>query len=124
MSNKMNSTEKRKHKRLKAKEGTFAVVTSDYNKIGQIRNISKGGLSFQYIGEGEESKGSVEIEIFSAANSFYLRKLAAKVVVDFEVDHTVPFSSLPLRQLVVQFKEMQPTQTMMLDYFLQQYTTK
>lgn len=124
MSNIKVSTEKRKHKRLKAKEGAFAVVTSDYNKIGQIRNISKGGLAFQYIDNGEPLRGSIEIEIFSAAKNFYLRKLAAKVIMDSEVDSPVPFSSLPLKELVVQFEKMKPNQMLMLDYFLQKYTTK
>lgn len=124
MSNKKDSTEKRKHKRFKAKEGAFAVVTSDYNKIGQIGNISKCGLAFQYIENGEPLRGSVEVEIFSAAKNFYLRKLTAKVVMDSEVDSIVPFSALPLRKLVVQFEKMKPNQMLMLDYFLQKYTTK
>lgn len=124
MSNNKDLTEKRKHKRFKAKEGAFAVVTSDYDKIGQIGNISKCGLAFQYIDNGEPLRGSVEIEIFAAAKNFYLRKLAAKVVMDSEVDSTVPFSALPLRKLVVQFEKMKPNQMLMLDYFLQKYTTE
>ena len=124
MVNNKDFIEKRKHKRLRAKEGAFAVVTSDYDKIGQIGNISKCGLAFQYIDNGEPLKGSVEVEIFSAAKNFYLRKLAAKVVVDSEVDSTVSFSAVPLRKLVVQFEKMKANQMLMLDYFLQKYTTK
>lgn len=116
--------EKRKHKRFKAKEGAFAAVTSGDIKIGQIKNISKGGLAFQYIDNSEPSSGSVQIEIFSVAKDFYLKKSSAIVVRDSEVDSTVPLSSLPMRELVVQFGEMGSNQMYILDCFLQKYTTK
>ncbi len=124
MSNTKNVADQRKHERLKAMEGTFVVVTSDYDKIGQIKNISRCGLAFQYIDNGEPLRGLIEIEIFSAAKNFYLRRLPAKVVRDSEIGSSVPFSSLRLRNLVVQFEKMKPNQVLMLDYFLQQYTTK
>ena len=124
MSNKKDSTEKRKHKRFKAKEGAFAIVTSDYRKIGQIKNISQDGLDLQYIDNGEQLSGSVEVEIFSFAKDFYLKKLSAKVVRDSEVHSTVPFSSVPMRELVVRFGEMESNQRYILDCFLQEYTTK
>ena len=124
MSSLKKTTENRKNKCYKAKQGAFAVVTADENKIGQINNISKGGLSFQYISNGQLSSGSVEIEIFSTAKSFYLKKLSAKVVVDSEVDNTASLSSLPMRELVLQFEKIMPYQMLMLEHFLQNYTTR
>ena len=75
MSNKKDSTEKRKHERFKVKGGAFAAVTSDDNKIGQIKNISKGGLALQYLSSSPQSKGIVEIDIFSKVDDFYLKEL-------------------------------------------------
>jgi len=124
MSNKRTSTAKRKHKRFKAKEGAFAIVNSDYNKIGQIETISKGGLAFQYVADGKILSGPVEIEIFSTDRDFYLKKLSAEVVGDSAVDDTVHLSSLPVRELVVQFGKMQPIQKLLLDCFIQKYTIK
>lgn len=124
MSDKTNSVEKRKHRRYTAKEGAFAVVTSDDNKIGQINNISKSGLSFRYIANGKPSNGMVEIEIFSTTNDFYLKKLSANVIVDADVGSQFYLSSLPLRELVVQFEKMNPNQMLLLDYFIKNYTTK
>lgn len=124
MPNKIRMTEKTKPKVYKAKEGVFAVVTSDENKIGQINTISKGGLSFQYISNGKFLSGCVEIEIFSTAGSFYLNKLSAEVVMDFQVDNAESLSSVPMGELVVRFGKMKPGQISMLDYFIQKYTTR
>ena len=101
----------------------FAVLTSD-NKIGQIKNISRSGLTFQYVGDGEPSSGSTEMEIFSTIYDFYLKKVPVKSVVDVEVDGDIPFSSVPMKQLRIQFGEMAPIQVGLLGYLLQHYTLK
>ncbi|MFC1813752.1 hypothetical protein ACFL03_13790 [Thermodesulfobacteriota bacterium] len=121
MTTKNDLVERRKHKRLKAKEGVFALLTSD-NKMGQIQDISKSGLTFQYIGHDEPLSGSTEMEIFSTVYEFYLKKVPVKSVVDIEVDGDIPFSSVPMKQLRIQFGAMTPIQSGLLGYFLQHYT--
>ena len=123
MTNKKGFVERRKHKRFKAKEGAFAALTSD-NKMGQINDISRSGLTFQYIGHDESSSGSTEVEIFSAVADFYLKKVPVKSVMDIQVDGNIPFSSVPMKQLRLQFGRMTPIQSGLLDYFLQNYTLK
>ena len=124
MSKKDNSAEKRKPKRFKAKKGAFATVNSDYNKIGQIKTIGKGGLTFHYVAAGERCSGPVEVEIFSTDRDFYLKRLSAEVVLDSEVEDTVKLSSLPVRQLEVQFGKMNPKQKLLLGHFIKKYTIK
>jgi hypothetical protein len=113
--------DRRKHKRFKAKEGVFALLTSD-NKMGQIKDISRSGLTFQYIGHGEPLSGSTEMEIFSTVYDFYLKKVPVKSVVDIEVDDDIPFSSVSMKQLRIQFGEMTRIQLRLLGYLLQRYT--
>ena len=115
--------EKQKLKRFKAKEGAFAVLTSD-NKLGQIENISKWGLTFQYAGTDKPSKGATEIEIFSPAFEFYLKKVPVKAIEETEIETTVPFSSIPITQLSVEFGKMTPVQLMLLEHFIENYTYK
>ena len=55
--------ERRKHKRFKVAEGAFAVSPPYYNKLGQIKDISKGGLACQYLGNNELPKSPLEVEI-------------------------------------------------------------
>jgi hypothetical protein len=113
--------DRRKHKRFKAKEGVFALLTSD-NKMGQIKDISRSGLTFQYIGHDEPLSGSTEMEIFSTIYDFYLKKVPVKSVVDIEVDDDIPFSSVSMKQLRIQFGEMTRIQLRLLGYLLQRYT--
>lgn len=117
-----DNLERRKHERLKAKEGTFAVVVSGKSKLGQVKDISMGGLTFQYVDSGEPVDVSSEIELFSSVYDFHLKKLKVKSVEDLAVDNTVPFSSLPIRQLRIQFGTMTSDQLRLLDFFLRRYT--
>ena len=124
MRNKEELIERRKHKRFKVKGGAFAVSTPDCKNLGQIKDIGKGGLAFQFIENGEQTKGSFEIEIFSTVGDFYLKKLPVRTVLDFEVDNTVSSNSMVMRQWSMQFGELNYFQKLLLDFFLQKYTCK
>jgi len=122
MLNREDFTERRKHKRFKAREGAFALIGSDNTNWGQIKDISKGGLAFQYITRGKQLNGSAEMDIFLADDSFYLKKVPVRTVADFEVNNKMSLSSLPLRQRNMEFGEMKPIQIFQLYYFLQHHT--
>lgn len=122
MTNTKDFPDKRKHKRFKAKKGAFAILRSDHNKLGQIKDISKGGLSFQYDTNGEQFDGLAEMDILLADDNFYFKKVPVRTVVDFEVNNKVSFSSLPLRQRNTEFGEMKPIQIFQLYYFIQHHT--
>ena len=126
MTNKKDLIERRKHKRFKAKKGAFAVLTSDYNKLGQIKDIGKGGLSFFYVASGELTDRFSQIEIFligdEIGDDFHIKKIPVRIVVDFEVDNKVYFSSLPMRQLSMHFEKLTSSQILLLNDFLRKYT--
>ena len=90
--------------------------------MGQIKDISRSGLTFQYIGYSEPLSGSTEMEIFSTVYDFYLKKVPVKSVVDIEVDDDIPFSSESMKQLRIKFGEMTRIQSGLLGYLLQRYT--
>jgi hypothetical protein len=124
MKNKEGLIERRKHKRFKVREGAFAVVRSDYNKLGQIKDISEGGLAFQFIEDGKETKDSLEVEIFSTLDDFYMKKLPVRTVLDFELDNPVASNSTPMRQLSMKFGKLNHPQKLLLGFFIQKYTYK
>ena len=122
MSKKDYFRERRKHKRFKVKKGFLAVSIPDFKKLGQIKDISKGGLSFQYIDDVEQAKDSVEVEILSIVDDFYLRKLPVRTVLDVEINNPVSMSLLPKRQLSMKFGKLNHYQKELLNHFLQRYT--
>ena len=122
MTTNKKDVERWKHKRYKPKTVAYAVLASDTNRLGPIKEISKGGLAFEYIDSGEPIKDPKEVEIFSTDHDFYLKKLPIKTTVESDVDTSPPFSSLPVKQLRLQFGEMTPVQARLLYFFLQHCT--
>jgi len=53
--------ESRKHKRYKVKAGIFAVLGYECSRLGQVIDISMGGLSFSYAGAKTRSVDSTDM---------------------------------------------------------------
>jgi len=80
--------EKRKFTRFKGKEGAFAafIGPNDLMNVGQIQDISIGGLSFNYASTNEDNKERSEIKIFgSNGRSIHLDKVQCRIVYDRKV---------------------------------------
>ena len=109
------SRESRKNKRFDAKEGaTAAIVTPDdqeqYESIGQIVDISMGGLSLQYDAKTDSYHGIMEldVEIFGYSSQrmrMYVGRLPCKVVYDRLVA-TDEQKSLDTRRLGLEFSDV------------------
>jgi hypothetical protein len=113
----MKINERRKHKRYNVKQGAFAALPSIY-LIGQIKNISMGGVSFACIASGPKCYRIPVLEIFSKDKNFYLRKIPFNVVSEFYVENHVPCSSLQMKQISGEFAELTEPQKAQLDFFL------
>ena len=122
MTNMKEIMERRKHRRFQAQGGAYAALNNGSLKIGQIHNISKGGLAFRYIANGEPAEGPYKVDIFVTDNDFYLKKIPFKTVSDATLDAEIPFSTIILRQCRGHFGELTPTQMSKLDYFINGYT--
>ena len=114
----MNVDERRKHKRYDVKEGAFAALPSNY-LVGQIKNISKGGISFTCLSSGKQKFNMPILEIFSKDNDFYLREIPFKIVSEIDVEDRVPSSSIQMKQIGGEFVNLTEDQKSQLDYFLQ-----
>ena len=90
--------ERRKHRRYRAPRGAFAVlaVESDFAKLGQIIDVSRGGLSFTYAGTKEWISESLELGIWFSEQKFRLDNVPFKTISDFE-DNGGPFSVIITR---------------------------
>jgi len=115
---------RKKHKRFKVPKGAFVVLSSDYNKKGQIKEIGKDGFSFLYYGAEYESNGSAEIEIYLTNHDFYLRKLPVRIVSDVSQNSKDSFNSISTRKLTMRFEKLMPMQKFLLNYFIKKYTHK
>ena len=115
------TVERRKNKRYKAIEGAYAAISPNSHKLGQIIDISMGGLSFKYIdtqnGNSDTSRPPEET-IFLSSMGYYVGDLPFKTVSDYEITNAPSFSSMKVRKRHVQFTDLSFKQLFDLDYYL------
>ena len=113
--------ERRQTKRYKVREGAFAVLMPDANKLGQIFDLGKGGLSFLYIDTGVMSDKSSELDIYVTGNKFYLPALPVHIVSEIIIPNKIPINPIVMRRQGIQFGELTSEQTAALDAFIKSY---
>jgi hypothetical protein len=114
--------ERRSHERFQVQQGVYALLRNGSSKLGQIKNISKGGLAFMYIKHEEQIGEPVEVDIFLSGYGYFLKGIPCKKNSDTHVDNFVPFSTFEMRQLGVQFGAMSLEQAAHLEGFIKKYT--
>ncbi|MCP4761743.1 MAG: PilZ domain-containing protein, partial [archaeon] len=89
--------ERRKNTRYKAVEGAYAAVSPNSHKLGQIIDLSMGGLAFKYIdtsSDDPENKQDPDETIFLSSMGYYVGDLPFKTIADYEVTNAPSFSSM------------------------------
>ncbi len=115
------TVERRKNKRYKAVEGAYAAISPNSHKLGQVIDISMGGLSFKYIdtsNDDTENSRLPEESIFLSSMGYYVGDLPFKTISDYEITNAPSFSSMKVRKRHVQFTDLSFKQLFDLDYYL------
>ena len=114
--------DKRKHIRYKVKDHTYVNLRSETEEvIGQLLDISKGGLAAHYPVNTEKSKNYSELGILSSIE-LATERFSFKAVSDNEVPSELKFSGQKLRRYSLEFKKLTPEQEAKLDFFISNYT--
>ncbi len=124
MTEKKVFAERRAHNRFKVQDGSFAVVKDGSMKLGPIKDISKGGLAFTYMEVEDQMPESFLVDVFFSGEGFYLKDVPSNKISDLYVYADSPISSLVLKKIGVQFKELKLDQQKQLDNFIRDYTVK
>ncbi len=115
------TVERRKNKRYKAVEGAYAAISPNSHKLGQIIDISMGGLAFKYIDTSKDDDNDVhplEETIFLSSMGYYVGDIPFKTIADYEVTNAPSFSSMKVRKRHVKFTDLSFKQLFDLDYYL------
>ncbi len=121
--------ERRKYIRFLSGEPAYGALGPRYIKVGKIKDISVGGLSFVYISTTgtDRYKESSHVNIFITDMRFHLPNVPCRVVYDVPMDsaHSEgPFKShLSTKRCGVQFDSMTDDSANMLNYFLETYAS-
>ena len=118
--------ERRKHKRFQIKIRTFAAFFGpDSNrKIGEIINMSTGGMAFRYLNYEKEPYGiissdnPVELDIFWNGDGYSLGKVPVKTISDSVISQISPISFIAMRHCRMKFIELTPFQELQLEHYI------
>lgn len=116
------TVDRRKNKRYKANEGAYAAISPNSSKLGQIIDISMGGLAFKYIDTATDETSSestaAEETIFLSSMGYYVGDLPFETISDYEVINAPSFSSMRIRKRHIRFTDLSFKQLFDLDYYL------
>jgi hypothetical protein len=115
------TVERRKSVRYKAVEGAYAAISPNSHKLGQIIDISMGGICFKYIddnGDDHDIDTQQKSSIFLSSLGYYVGGLSFKTVDDYTIKNVPSFSSMNMRKRHIQFIDLNFKQLFDLDFYL------
>jgi len=113
--------ERRKHKRFKVKEKVFVELSLNPVKVGEMIDISAGGLSFRYIANGEIIQKSVEIKIYYPQSKFTSESMTVRTVWD-GIMPKFWTGTIKTRRRGACFEKLTQTQKSQIEHLIQHYT--
>ena len=116
------SIDRRKHKRFKVRERVFVEVSVIPIKVGEMIDISMGGLSFQYLANGYISPKILEIKINYMPNGFSSEMMTVQTAWD---DVYIPIfwtGNIKTRQRGVCFEQLNESQKSQIEHLIVNYT--
>ena len=119
----------REHKRYRVPTNSYISLGSDDPIMGQIMDISMGGIAFRCMGS-EKLPDESYLDIFLTEDDLCLSKVPFKTVSDYEIPNTVlcktadpiPSSCRTMRRSGLQFGELTSDQQAQLEHFIKDHT--
>jgi hypothetical protein len=110
--------DRRRHPRYPSIDGVIVALMPQADILGQMIDISPGGLSFCYIDSVFEEHPSSELIILVSRPQLCFDKLAYQTVADFPVPNEFSFSSIPVRRRCVRFTHLHEEQSAQIEWFI------
>ena len=119
--------ESRKYTRFLAEEDVYAALGINFTKVGKIKDISIGGLAFEYIDCTENCVQDFSIvAIFHSHNEFHLPNLACRLIcnlaISAEIDDSQFIRQYAIHRCAIQFGDITENQRKQLEFFINHYT--
>ena len=116
------SIDRRKHKRFKVRERVFVEVSVIPIKVGEMIDISMGGLSFQYLANGYISPKILEIKINYMPNGFSSEMMTVQTAWDNVYIPIFWTGNIKTRQRGVCFEQLNESQKSQIEHLIVNYT--
>ena len=117
--------EKRKTARFILKEGAFAALGNGLSKVGKVKDISRGGLSFEYLYDSQTDSDAKLVDIWMLGAKYALRDVPCKKVYDIRSAsdyENYPFVFTIMNRCGLQFAALSTDQSAKLSSFIREHT--
>ena len=115
--------ERRKYNRFRVPLGMFLSFTPDDSRLGEVIDISMGGLAYRYLATGKELNRARRLNIFLTEHEFYMNDVVFETVSDFRTWH-IRFTPVTVRRSGVQFGALTHSQLSGLQYLIENHTMR
>ena len=117
------TSEHRKSVRFSIRGCTLVSLGSDYNRLGEVVDISLGGISFRCISGQEPSTNTGTLDIF-CDDGLCLAEFPFQTVWDQEVADPAPFDYITTKRFGIRFGELENDQMIELRRLIQNHSTE
>jgi len=118
--------EQRNNIRFLVEDNVVVALRNHSTKIGKVKDISKGGLSFEHTYAENSTLEPSKKGILLWTNGFWMSKVPCRVVYDIPLPTPAEYESLTIRLITrrcgIQFEALSEDQMAQLDLFLKTYT--
>jgi len=112
--------EQRKYRRFSVKEGTL--VFNNTTDVGEIIDISMGGLSFTCPEMPDESTSSFDVDILFGEDEYYTGKIQCNKLMHHSASSDLFGSQEKGKRFSIEFGDLTPKQRLHLEHIIQSYT--
>ena len=117
-----SGSDSRRHYRYRVKDHIYVNLRSESGEeVGQLVDISKGGLSFQFLALDEKPKTFTDLGIL-ASMDLAMERIPFRTVSIEEVNNHIPMSVTRMLRYSLEFKDLSPDQQDKIDFFIKNYT--
>ena len=120
--------DKRKYPRFSVEENVIVALQNGLNRIGKVKDISLGGLSFEHIYEEDLIGGDSRKSLILWINDVNLSKIPCRIVYDKPLQTPSEYDSLTIRLITrlcgIEFESLTDQQITQLELFLKTYAHK
>ena len=113
--------EKRKEPRYRICDRAFAIDWSEPQRLGEIIDISRSGMSFRCIDGQKGFKSMSELGIFSSSHSFFLKNIKFETLTDVRLPGH-PTSTIIMRRHSGRFLSLTDWQRKEIDKLIDNHT--
>jgi len=121
MAERRSGADIRRHYRYRVKDHVYVNLRSESGEeVGQLLDISKGGLSLQFLAADEKPATYTDLGIL-ASMDLATERIPFRMVSIEEVNNPIPLSVTKLLRCGLKFENLTPGQQAKIDFFIKNY---